>query len=133
MSTLDLILTIATTAHNNYRIELSMFSRFLARKKEAPEEPETKEERKLRMLVNTAATIDKKIAYFDKKWELRLECSIRADAVQAKRDKYYDAAKKARSLGRNAETIRFLRGVKQCDEDYQRLSVPFALFIHRRI
>ncbi|KAK8828866.1 hypothetical protein WA538_000869, partial [Blastocystis sp. DL] len=64
------------------------------------------------MLVETAATIDKKIGYFDKK----------ADAVQAKRDKYYEAAKKARSMGRKAETIRFLRGVKQCDEDYQRYS-----------
>lgn len=44
-----------------------MFSRFLARKKENPEMTETKEERKLRMLVETAATIDKKIGYFDKK------------------------------------------------------------------
>ena len=44
-----------------------MFSRFLARKKENPEKAETKEERKLRKLVETAATIDKKIGYFDKK------------------------------------------------------------------
>lgn len=110
-----------------------MFSRFLARKKENPERTETKEERKLRMLVETAATIDKKIDYFDKKWGLGKSDSIRADAVQAKRDKYYEAAKKARSLGRKAETIRFLRGVKQCDEDYQRYSVPFSLALHPRI
>lgn len=44
-----------------------MFSRFLARKKENPDQPESKEERKLRKLVETAATIDRKIAYFDKK------------------------------------------------------------------
>ena len=55
-----------------------MFSRFLARKKENPEKAETKEERKLRMLVETAATIDKKIGYFDKKWDLRKDDSIRA-------------------------------------------------------
>ncbi|KAK8798093.1 hypothetical protein WA171_005618 [Blastocystis sp. BT1] len=89
-----------------------MFARFLGKKKQNPDSGETLEDRKLRKMVQTAATIDGKISVFERK----------AEAVAAKRAKYYEAAKKARSLHRDLETKRFLRGVKQCDEEYQRYS-----------
>ena len=43
-----------------------MFKRFFGRKDRTPE-TETKEERKLRLIVNTAATIDEKIKIAEKK------------------------------------------------------------------
>lgn len=44
-----------------------MFARFLGKKKDNPNAGETKEDRKIRMMVQTAATIDGKISVFEKK------------------------------------------------------------------
>ena len=45
-----------------------MFARFLGKKKDNPEAVESLEDRKLRKMVETAATIDGKIIVFEKKY-----------------------------------------------------------------
>lgn len=64
-----------------------------------------------------------RLAFLKRSKQFYFSIHPRAEAVSSKRAKAYELAKRARAQKRDLETKRYLRAVKQCDEEYQRYSV----------
>ena len=72
------------------------------RRRKQSSKTETKEEHKLRLIVQTAATIDDKITIAETKYINRnLRFITRIEDLEAKRDKLMERAKKAKRANRS--------------------------------